>query len=322
MIYAPIAICTLNRYEHFRRCIESLEKNPWSIYTDIFISVDFPSNEKHKEGYEKIIEYLSKCELHFKQVYSFFQKRTLGANENYNFIINTVFARYDRIIVLEDDLEVSPNYLEYMDKALAYGENKDNIFCVCGLGEISIKKIKNIEGSVFFAQFISAGGGFYRNRIQLKDEVVSKQWLDEISHSCKKMLKLYFKHRQTFYFFLENYIIQKKPVFFLSNGELANIDITLHIYMIMSNMYAILPTKPKVRNWGYDGTGQNCSRIERLAGEKQELDDKDNFNLDLEIDKKINRLIKCRYSKATLMKKGDIWKGLLYYCYLKITRRL
>ena len=33
--YAPIVIPTLNRYEHFKRCLESIERCTGAEYTDV-----------------------------------------------------------------------------------------------------------------------------------------------------------------------------------------------------------------------------------------------------------------------------------------------
>ena len=60
MIYAPILITTLNRYECLRRCIESLQKNSWADKTELFISVDYPPTDKYVDGYNKIKKYLNK----------------------------------------------------------------------------------------------------------------------------------------------------------------------------------------------------------------------------------------------------------------------
>ena len=58
LICAPVIIPTLNRAEHFVRCIESLKKCKYAERTEIFISVDFPFLKRHEEGYDKIKKYL------------------------------------------------------------------------------------------------------------------------------------------------------------------------------------------------------------------------------------------------------------------------
>ena len=56
--YAPIYIPTLCRDEHFITGLESLKKNRWAKYTDVYIALDYPAKESHWEGYRKICEYL------------------------------------------------------------------------------------------------------------------------------------------------------------------------------------------------------------------------------------------------------------------------
>ncbi len=36
MVYAPIIIPTLNRYEHLKRCVKSLQQNGWAKYTELY----------------------------------------------------------------------------------------------------------------------------------------------------------------------------------------------------------------------------------------------------------------------------------------------
>ena len=57
--YAPVVIPTLNRYKHFKACLESLEKCKYADKTNVYVSLDFPPSDKYKEGWLKISEYLS-----------------------------------------------------------------------------------------------------------------------------------------------------------------------------------------------------------------------------------------------------------------------
>ena len=54
MIYAPILIPTLCRSKHFIRCIESLKKNGWAMYTDVYVALDYPSKELTGKGIIKL----------------------------------------------------------------------------------------------------------------------------------------------------------------------------------------------------------------------------------------------------------------------------
>ena len=60
--YAPVLITTLNRYEHFVRCLESLERCTGSENTEVYVALDYPPSEKYKGGWVKISSYLSEKE--------------------------------------------------------------------------------------------------------------------------------------------------------------------------------------------------------------------------------------------------------------------
>ena len=79
MIYAPIMIITLNRSRHLKECIESLQRNGWAKYTELYISVDFPPSEKYMKGYLEIKKYLNKKIEGFKKVNVIFQKKKFGS---------------------------------------------------------------------------------------------------------------------------------------------------------------------------------------------------------------------------------------------------
>lgn len=61
MIYAPVLIPTLNRYDHLRRCLESLSRCSWAEYTDVFVALDYPpeqNREKYEDGWRQNRAYL------------------------------------------------------------------------------------------------------------------------------------------------------------------------------------------------------------------------------------------------------------------------
>lgn len=57
--YAPILIPTLNRYEHIRRCVESLSRCTHADKTELVIGLDFPPSEKYIERWKRIDAYLA-----------------------------------------------------------------------------------------------------------------------------------------------------------------------------------------------------------------------------------------------------------------------
>ena len=62
MIYAPVIIPTLNRYEHFCKCLESLEICTGAEYTDVYMALDYPPSDKYVDGWKKVDAFLQEKE--------------------------------------------------------------------------------------------------------------------------------------------------------------------------------------------------------------------------------------------------------------------
>jgi hypothetical protein len=79
---APIYIPTLCRSKHFIRLIESLKKNSWAKYTDVYVALDYPSKDSHWEGYNAICEYLKGDFSEFAGFYVVKRETNYGAGRN------------------------------------------------------------------------------------------------------------------------------------------------------------------------------------------------------------------------------------------------
>ena len=117
MTYYPVGIPTLCRYEHFRRCVESLRNNTHANKTELVVGLDYPPSDKYKDGYEKISKYVDTIDG-FAKVTVFRHKENLGAVGNWAYVQNYIFQNYDAAIMSEDDNEFAPCFLEYMDRCL------------------------------------------------------------------------------------------------------------------------------------------------------------------------------------------------------------
>lgn len=169
MNYAPVIIPTLNRYKHLRRCIESLEKNQACVYTDLYISLDFPPSDKYRVGYNETKKYLKElCNQNmFKNVFVFEQIENLGPTANAYFLVKKVTEKSDVWLYSEDDVEYSSNYLEYMNKCLTRFEADPSITSICGCSDFLL----DIDEGNIYKDFIFCpyGVGHWKNKY---DEVM------------------------------------------------------------------------------------------------------------------------------------------------------
>lgn len=265
MKWVPIAITTLNRYEHFVRCIESIKKNKEAINTDIYISIDFPPNEQYEDGYKKILAYLDKIEG-FNKVHIYKQSSNLGPYKNSLFIINMALKEHDRILFLEDDNELSVNAIYYFSSYLGKYENDNSLIGVCGCSVISAYDDKMLSVKDFYTgkdaikiPFLTYGFATWK-----------KTWVD-ISEKCidgtveqwgmdkKKMSKLIRLSPFHFCAYISNVFINKTDLV-CCEGAIVPTDMIFTIYMLIYNKNVVVPSESKIRNWGFDGSGVHTGK--------------------------------------------------------------
>ena len=123
---APIALFSYNRADHTQQAIESLLQNKEAKYSDLFIFSDGAKNKNTEEGVKKNREYIhSVCG--FNSVTIIERSENWGLSKNLISGITEIVNKYDRVIVVEDDLIVSPFFLKYMNEALVTYENNSRV---------------------------------------------------------------------------------------------------------------------------------------------------------------------------------------------------
>ena len=113
---APIVLFVYNRPEHTRTCLEYLERNELAAESDLYIFSDGarPGSEEPVAAVRRVIAEPWK----FRRVTIVERPENRGLAANVIDGVSTVLKQYDRVIVLEDDLIVSPYFLRFMNEAL------------------------------------------------------------------------------------------------------------------------------------------------------------------------------------------------------------
>ncbi len=130
MKFAPIVLFVYNRPTHTKRTIECLLNNEYADCSDLYIFSDQAKLQKDTEAVRKVRECVNGISG-FKNIYKVFHSENKGLAKSIIEGITEVFKKHDSVIVLEDDLESSPNYLSYMNKALAFYSPND-IWSIAG----------------------------------------------------------------------------------------------------------------------------------------------------------------------------------------------
>ncbi len=256
MKYAPIIIPTLNRVTHLKRCIESLKRNPGSEKTDLYISVDYPPNEKYTDGYEDIKNYVRTIDG-FNDVKIYIQDHNLGPADNWAFLKNTIRDSYETFIESEDDNEFSPNFLEYINKGLELYKDNESITAICSSNEGFIRNT-TCRSNYFKLKWQNARGiGSWFDKEKIIVQSITNDITDLILNDKSRQKKIRLEN-PTLYQAISLFLTGEMPAVKDKTGNITPMDYTRSIYNILYDKYCIYPVISKSRNWGYDGSGENC----------------------------------------------------------------
>lgn len=265
MKYYPIIIPTLCRFDHFKRCIESLSRCSRSNEIDCYVGLDFPSKEEHKEGYKKIKHFLDSNVFNFHKLIVLERDHNLGALENMNQLLSIVREKYDSYIYTEDDNEFSPCFLDYIIKCIEQYKDNENVYSICGYSRPEYKELT--DSSIIFTLGNSAYGTAYWVEKEKAYINLPKQYYKDAVSTFKSWKKLYKLHR--FFVFGFSYSILHDRYF--DDGKYS-------CYSFLENKYQIKPAISLVRNWGCDGSGLHSGNNPEVS--KREISKEEFFKLE------------------------------------------
>lgn len=273
MIYAPVLIPTVNRFLHFKECLESLSRCTWADKTDVYVAVDYPGKEAHWEGYRKIREYLNHCgDLGFHSLNVTYREENYfySGKGNLGTLLKEVLKTYDRYILTEDDNVFSPNFLVYINKGLEKFKDDPSVLAIVGYRHFYPVKYGN---NTFFRQnvdFSAWGYGIWKDRMDAIAKFKGNHGFYN-TFSISKALKLLKNGRYRFCMYLN--LARKKKVMSMHDNPLS-------VYMAVNDMDILMPTVSLVRNQGWDSSGIHCSPKDSLLAQRhmtQEISVDENF---------------------------------------------
>lgn len=261
---APVLIPTLNRYEHLKKCLESLSQCTWADKTEVYVALDYPPSEKYVEGWKRNKEFLENCgDLGFRKLH------VIEREENYGFggggkkgnigeLVSVIRKQYDYYIISEDDNVFAPAFLDYMKKGFEKFKNDESVIALCGYRYFA--KIKYAENTYFRQNVDFCAWGLGR--------WTSKKFPLYTYHDFRKLL--------SFRSFVKVYKRAgvEKAIYFLncchSKWDGRMIDMAQSIYLILNDLYEVMPTVALVKNIGFDESSQNFYAVPEYIKKKFE----------------------------------------------------
>jgi len=256
MVLAPIILFVYNRPWHTQQTVEALQKNELATESELFIFADGPkanTTEEQKEKISQVREYIHKI-YGFKKITIQEAKHNIGCADSIIQGISSVFERYDKVIVVEDDIVTSKFFLRFMNAALDFFENDNRIFSVSGFTFPSktMKIPANYKKDIYISyRHGSWGWGTWKNRWNSIDWEVSdfKEFSENIA-----LQKAFNRGGTDMSGMLKDQM----------EGKIDAWDIRFDYSLFKQNKFNIRPIKSLVTNVGLDSSGTHTGADARL----------------------------------------------------------
>jgi putative methyltransferase (TIGR04325 family) len=132
MDLAPIVLFIYNRPETLVKTLESLANNRLAQNSTMYVYADGPKSNASKEDVERITaaREIAKSKKCCKEVCIIEREKNLGLANSIIAGVTEVINKHGKAIIVEDDLELSPYFLQYMNEALNVYQDEAKVLSV------------------------------------------------------------------------------------------------------------------------------------------------------------------------------------------------
>lgn len=245
--YAPIVLFCYKRLDTLIQTVEALQKNYLASESDLIIFSDAAKNDLDLTQVNAVREYIKNIEG-FKSIEIHCANENKGLATSIIDGVSLVLIDHEFVIVLEDDLETTPNFLHFMNFALQNYLNSDNIYSICAFSIY----VKNKSNSDVFLNARATSWGWATWKNQWKQIDFQKERMLSIINKNPALLKKFAKTCGA-----------DAPKMLLNalNGKIDSWYIRWVFSNFLENRKAIFPYVSKVNNIGFDINATHCNGI-------------------------------------------------------------
>lgn len=250
---APIIVFAFNRVDTLQNTIESLKKNKEAKDSELYVFVDGPRLNKdgEKEQVLAVQEYV-KTITGFKNINYKFSETNKGLAQSIISGTTLVINKYGKVIVVEDDLYVSPCFLTFMNILLDKYRNDQRIFQISGYG-LKIKVPAEYKYDIYMhIRAHSWTWATWKDRWDTVDWEV-KDYQDLVQN--KKKQKAFNNGGSDLFKMLKGYMEGKNNSWY----------IRFTYSMFLQNKFGICPIKSLVINDGFRSQATHCNTYNRYT---------------------------------------------------------
>jgi GT2 family glycosyltransferase len=130
MMMAPIALFSYNRPEHTRQTLQTLAANPEAAHSRLIVYSDGPRSGDEAKVAEVRALLRERAWCGDVRIIESAVNRGLAASITHG--VTELLREHERLVVLEDDLALSPGFLAYMNRALDLYAAEPRVMSISG----------------------------------------------------------------------------------------------------------------------------------------------------------------------------------------------
>ncbi|MEK6531625.1 MAG: glycosyltransferase family 2 protein [Deltaproteobacteria bacterium] len=239
---APVAFFAYKRPNHALKTLESLSRCALAEDTALYIFSDGPKTGKDEEGVKEVRRVLKSrrwCkEVHIKEA-----GENMGLANSLIAGITEVSSLRGKVIVVEDDLVLSTQFLNYMNDALTVYGDEEKVMQVSGF----MYRLKGSAPETFFLPFPNCWGwatwerawSFFIKDTGLLIERVKEKGVDAFTAN---------QRLGSFQMLLDQH-----------EGKLDSWAVRWYASIFLNEGLVLYPKRSLVENIGFDGSGVHCT---------------------------------------------------------------
>ena len=247
--YAPITAFVYSRADKAEKMLESLGKCELAGESDLIIYSDGARDKKAEKGVEETRKYVDEKlpRKSFRSVTIIKAERNKGLAASIISGVTDVLNKYGRVIVVEDDLVFSRQFLVYMNRCLEHYGNDKRIWSISGYTP-RLKAAETYDKGVYLSYRGSSWGwGTWKDRWDMVDWSVS----DYNSFRLNPIENIRFCYGGN---------DQPSMLRAQIKGKLDSWAIRWCYCQSRNRMYSVVPRLTLVSNEGFDGSGTNSKK--------------------------------------------------------------
>ncbi len=288
-LLAPVCLFVYVRINETQKTVEALKSNFLASESELFIFSDGGRTEEDVKKVKQMREYLSTIDG-FKSVNITESKVNKGLANSVIDGVTSVLNKYGKVIVMEDDLISTPDFLNFLNQSLDYYENNPKVFNISGYS-FDLPTLINY-GKDFYTGYRASswGWGTWKDR-----------W-DKIEWSVEKYKYVLMSPLKKIKF-MRGGSDMPHMLWRQMNGKIDSWAIRWCYHQFKNDLLTVFPSKTKIVCIGIGADATNTKKTKRFdVCMDTNLHMKFNFDQNIVVNKHIAREFRHKFSLISRIK--------------------